>query len=338
MGQGSFKHQQTQCISAQRGPGSPTVEALATSTLRWVRTLARGGHWVLRLAQLPSSQYVAVKVLNKAFVIRAKQLTHAFNERTILRQMCSPFIVQLVGTAQDARNLYCVMEFAQGGDLFSRIYSGEGFDPSHAQFYLAEVVIAVSHLHAVGCLYRDLKPENVLLSSTGHVKLSNFGISKILHRGERTFTTCGTPEYLAPEMIEGSGYESAVDWWQVGILLYEMIAGQTPFIDSDPYILYQRILTAHVEYQLGVFSSAAESLISWLLSKEPERRPHIRDVVQHRFFANLDWAEIAAMKVKPPFVPALEGPDDSRCFEKVEERQESEESLDLWQQMLFHGY
>lgn len=251
--------------------------------------------------------------------------------------MDSPFIVQFLGTSQDAKNLYCTMEFVQGGDLFSVLCKKERLDSKDASFYAAEIVLALAHLHSIFCAYRDLKPENIMIAAGGHVKLVDFGFAKIIPRGEKTYTTCGTPEYMAPEVIEQTGHDCSVDWWQAGILLYEMLAGFSPFFARSPYSIYEMIVSYEVAFPAN-FDQDAKDLIVKLLRKDPLQRPSERDIRKHSFFKRVDWNDVAALKTEPPFVPTLFAADDTSCFEEVKEKDRGDELEYAELQKVFEDY
>jgi serine/threonine protein kinase len=266
--------------------------------------------------------------MNKALLHREKQVEHVFAEKQVLRLLHSPFIVRLLGTCQTDINLFCVMEYVAGGELFKLLVKRNKLAKAEAGFYLAEVVQALCCLHALRCLYRDLKPENILITATGHVKLADMGFAKLLSRDERTFTMCGTPEYIAPELISASGCGLELDWWQLGILLYEMLAGKTPFMDASPYRLYEKVLTAAPNLSYLVFDEDSSSLITGLLCKLPQQRLTQTQILNHSFFRT---------KLRPPHVPVITDPFDTSCFDVFAE-EHSEEPLNSSLQRHFQDY
>ena len=307
---------------------------LQTCDFEMQRIIGTGNYSQVRLARL-HGQPVAVKVMNKALLYRQKQVQHVLVEKQVLRLLRSPFVVSLLGTCQDEVDLFCVMEYVAGGELFKVLVKRCKLPKVEACFYLSEVVQALCCLHAVGCLYRDIKPENVLLTAEGHVKLADLGFAKLLSRNERTFTMCGTPEYIAPELINGSGCGLELDWWQVGVLLYEMLAGKTPFMDSSPYRLYEKVLTASPNLSYRVFDEDSCSLLQGLLAKLPQQRLTQAQILAHPFFRSVRW--LALLHTPPPFVPVLTDPFDTSCFDVFEEKH-SEERLDSDLQQCFEGY
>jgi len=168
-----------------------------------------------------------MKILRKTDLIRLKQVEHVISEREILIQLKHPFVVKLYRTFMDNVNLYILMEFVVGGELFTHLRRAGRFSNDATRFFVCEVLIAIEYMHTLDVIYRDLKPENILLDITGHIKITDFGFAKVVK--DRTWTLCGTPEYLAPEIIQSKGHGKAVDWWALGILMVEMLAGFPPF-------------------------------------------------------------------------------------------------------------
>jgi len=190
--------------------------------------------------------YYALKMLKKSEIIRLKQVEHIKSEKSILSQINHPFIVVLYASFQDENSLFMLMEYIIGGELFSQLRKVGRFSNDTSRFYAAEIVLALEYLHSKNIVYRDLKPENLLIDKDGHMKITDFGFAKVVE--DRTWTLCGTPEYLAPEIIQSKGHGKAVDWWALGILIYEMLAGYPPFYDENPFGIYQKILAGKIEF------------------------------------------------------------------------------------------
>lgn len=189
------------------------------------------------------------------------------------------------------------------------------------KFYSAEVVLAFEHIHSKGIVYRDLKPENILLSTDGNVKITDFGFAKRV--SNRTFTLCGTPEYLAPEIIKNSGHDKGVDWWALGILLYEMVVGYPPFFDDSPFMTYKKVLAGNLIFPDGV-DARVKSLIQCLLVPSPSKRlgnlySGAQDVKKHKFFRGVNWDDLLARKIAAPIVLNEHGDGDTRYFDKYAE-------------------
>lgn len=188
------------------------------------QTVGTGSFARVHLAQNKTDKkYYAIKAINKKDLMSHRQVEHAQNERHILGSVSHPFIVKLWGTFQTESHVFLVMDYVPGGELFRRLRNHKGFPEEEAKFYAAEVMLALDYLHLQNIAYRDLKPENILIDCNGHIKLTDFGFAKIVK--DMTWTVCGTPDYLAPEIIRSQGYTKAVDWWSLGVLIYEMLAG-----------------------------------------------------------------------------------------------------------------
>ncbi|XP_076311665.1 cAMP-dependent protein kinase catalytic subunit 3-like isoform X3 [Tachypleus tridentatus] len=213
--------------------------------------------------------YYALKILEKADVIRLKQVEHVKNEKTILQQVTHPFIIDMIWSTHDDSSLYMLFEYVCGGELFSYLRNAGRFNSTMGTFYAAEIVLALEYLHKYQIVYRDLKPENLLLDRDGNLKITDFGFAKKLT--DRTWTLCGTPEYLAPETIMNKGYNKAVDWWALGILIYEMLAGYPPFFDDNPVAIYEKILAGKIEWPRYI-DPVAKDLIKKLLVPDRTKR------------------------------------------------------------------
>ncbi|CAO3593232.1 unnamed protein product [Absidia cylindrospora] len=232
-----------------------------------------------------------------------------------------PFLIKLWGTFQDAANLYMVQEYVAGGEIFSLLRRSEKFDEDTARFYAAEVLLSIAYLHSNDIIYRDLKPENLLLDNEGHIKITDFGFAK--HVPDITWTLCGTPDYLAPEIIESKGYGKSVDYWSLGILIYEMLAGYPPFYDDSQFRLYEKIVRCKPTYP-DHFSEEAKDLLSHLLTTDLTRRygnlkRGYMDLVDHPWFKSVDFTLVANRRATPPFVPTIKNSGDTSNFDTYEE-------------------
>lgn len=242
----------------------------------------------------------AIKTLKKDFIIRTNQVTNTKIERDIMQQITHPFVVKLHFAFQSSDCLYFVTDFLNGGELFFHLCNEIRFSEDRARFYAAEIVLALDHLHKNGIIYRDLKPENVLLDSEGHLKLTDFGLSKIKQPVDgKTNTFCGTPEYLAPEVIKANGHSFAVDWWSLGMLLYEMISGINPFKQQamqgqkNRHEILKKITEQDVEILPG-FTKHAASLLRGMLQRDPDNRLNAEQIKAHPFFQSIDWSLLTA--------------------------------------------
>ncbi|KAI9320112.1 camp-dependent protein kinase catalytic subunit beta [Dichotomocladium elegans] len=297
-------------------PICKSTHPLDTYTI--LQTLGTGCIGRVHLAQSRiNNQYYAIKALSKYDVVRLRQTEHVNNERSILSNVSHPFTVNLIDTFQNDTHLFLVMDYAQGGEMFRLLRQQKRFSESAARFYAMEMILALEYLHERNIAYRDIKPENILLDHEGHVKLVDFGFAKKIDT--TTYTVCGTPQYFAPEIIKSNGYSMAVDWWGMGVLIYEMIVGRPPFMEQDPVALYEKILNCHVTWPEDI-SSDARDLIEGLLNPEPTMRyGHTGDIKTHSFFGNCDFNDILERKIEPPFKPSLNGPADSACFARYDE-------------------
>ncbi|KAL0231580.1 hypothetical protein GEMRC1_010984 [Eukaryota sp. GEM-RC1] len=254
-----------------------------------------------------SNEIFAMKVLNKARIIEKQQVEHTRTEREVLQRIKHPFIVPLHYAFQTKEKLYM---------------NEVRFSEERVRLYAAELVLVIEYLHGLNVIYRDLKPENILLGTDGHIYLTDFGLSKAHVVGERDASTfCGTPEYLAPEILRDAGHGKNVDWWSLGTLIYEMLTGLPPFYSQNQSLMYKRIL--HSELTFPPFLSAsAKSLLSGLLQRDVNKRlgtgpTGALKVRAHRFFEGVDWEGLLQRKVKMPFVPSIKGDDDVSNFDTV---------------------
>jgi serine/threonine protein kinase len=263
---------------------------------------------------LSTGKYYAMKVLKKELLKQLNQLAHTLNERKILGRSASPFIVKLHYAFQTPERLFMVMDYAQGGELFVHIRKMGRLTENTTRFYAAEILLGLDWLHERGIIYRDLKPENVLLDHEGHIKLSDFGLSKLGLASDRfTFSVCGTPEYMAPEVLEGGGHDKAVDYWGLGTLIYEMLAGCAPIIHQDRRnrrVILQTIKNTKLDMK-DWFSAEATDLITKLLHPKVANRQRSRRLTNvtrikaHPFFGAINWTDLANKAVEPPYKPSI---------------------------------
>jgi len=254
----------------------------------------------------------AMKVLNKSTIIARNEVDHTKSEKSILMKLEHPFLVKLHYSFQTSEKLFFVMDYINGGELFFHLQRDKRFSEDRVRFYAAEIVSGLDYLHSAGVIYRDLKPENLLLTREGHIVMTDFGLSKEgLHdKFDRTGTFCGTPEYLAPEVLEGKGYTKAVDWWSFGTLVYEMLTGLPPFYSEDVQEMYSKIMTADLEFP-AFMGADAKDLLSKLLERNDEVRIQDAAIIKkHPFFKQIDWIALLNKKIPPPFVPEVTADDD----------------------------
>ncbi|XP_073986374.1 protein kinase, cAMP-dependent, catalytic subunit 3 [Rhodnius prolixus] len=268
-----------------------------------------------------TGDYLAIKILAISDVIRLKQVEHVKNEKEILADLKHPFIVNLWWHFHDSCYLYMVFDYVCGGELFSYLRNAGRFPCSTGMFYTAEIVVALEYLHSQSVVYRDLKPENLLLDKEGHLKMTDFGFAKKLT--DRTWTLCGTPEYLAPEIIQSKGHNKAVDWWALGVLVYEMLAGYPPFFDKNPFGIYEKILAGKIEWSHHLDPIAKDLIKKLLVQDRTKRLGNMKngaeDVKRHRWFKSMDWNDVILKKLKPPIVPCVRFEGDTRNFDNYPE-------------------
>jgi len=311
----------TRAVESQNGVQKQPTQAQTKEDDRKVslddfvqlKVIGRGGFGrVLLVKKKDSNKVYAMKVLKKKLIAHRGEIEHTRTERSVLSKLDHPFLAKLHWSFQTEDNLYFIMDFINGGELFHHLSKEKKFSEDRAKFYAAEIISGMEYLHKAGVIYRDLKPENLLLSHKGHIIMTDFGLSKEgLHTSDsRTGTFCGTPEYLAPEIIKGEDYTKAIDWWSVGTLIYEMLTGLPPFYTEDEENMYQRIMTADLVIP-SHFSAGVADLIRGFLRRDPKDRLQDADDIRgHQWFSDIDWDKLEKLEINPPFVPNVESPDD----------------------------
>lgn len=262
---------------------------------------------VMQVKKKDTHKIYAMKVLKKAQLVKRKQVAHTKTERKVLEDISNPFIVSLRFAFQTDTKLYMILDYFTGGELFFHLKNGGRFTEERARFYAAEIAIALQCLHDHEIVYRDLKPENVLLDEEGHIRLTDFGLSKEnVSTTKLTHTFCGTPEYLAPEVIHGQGYGTPVDWWSLGTLLYEMLTGLPPFYNQNLHVMYEKIISGKLTFPSHL-SPEARSLLTGLLERNPKlrlgTRSGLEEIKRHPFFAVYDFDKLYRKEIRPPFKP-----------------------------------
>jgi len=273
---------------------------------------------VLQVKKKDTKKIYAMKVLNKNMIVQRQELEHAKAEKSVLQKLVHPFLVNLNYSFQTPDKLYFVMDYVNGGELFFHLQKDRKFPEERARFYLAEIACGLEYLHANGVIYRDLKPENLLLTSDGHICMTDFGLAKegLLCDNDRTSTFCGTPEYLAPEVLDGQKYGKPVDWWSFGTLMYEMLTGLPPFYCEDVQKMYQKIMSAQLNIPSS-FSPEAKSLVEKLLERSPDTR--LSDPVQvraHGWFKPIDWERLMNKELTPPYKPEIKNESSTEMVDK----------------------
>jgi RAC serine/threonine-protein kinase len=309
-------------------PGQTPVQQQAMTSPRrldsftLLKVIGKGSFGKVFLAKEKSTgQIFALKVLRKDFVVRRNQVEHTKTERSVLGYVDHPFIVGMKMAFQSKDKLYFVLDYCPGGELFYHLGRLGRFPEHQARFYAAEIVLAISYVHQLDIIYRDLKPENVLLDDQGHVRLTDFGLSKegISGSSSGANSFCGTPEYLAPEIVDRRGHGRAVDWWSLGALLYEMLKGLPPFYCQDRERLFEKIRKETLRFP-PFFSASAKSVLSGLLERDPDKRlgsgpTDAEEIKAHSFFSVIDWNKLQIGEITPPWKPPVQGSADTSQFD-----------------------
>ncbi|RMZ74746.1 hypothetical protein DV737_g5780, partial [Chaetothyriales sp. CBS 132003] len=279
---------------------------------------------VYQVRKKDTQRIYAMKVLSKKVIIQKKEIQHTIGERNILVRTAmadSPFIVGLKFSFQTPTDLYLVTDFMSGGELFWHLQKEGRFKEDRAKFYIAELILALKHLHEHDIVYRDLKPENILLDANGHIALCDFGLSKAnLTKNDTTNTFCGTTEYLAPEvLLDEQGYTKMVDFWSLGVLVFEMCCGWSPFYAEDTQQMYKNIAFGKVRFPRDALSTEGRNFVKGLLNRNPKHRlgasRDAAELMEHPFFADVDWEALAKKNLVPPFKPKLSSQADTSNFD-----------------------
>jgi RAC serine/threonine-protein kinase len=298
------------------------ISAPRLDSFQMIKVIGKGSFGkVFLVREKRTKEMFALKVLKKDNIIKRNQVEHTKTERSVLGYVSHPFIVGLNMAFQSNDKLYFVLDYCAGGELFFHLGKVGKFTEHRACFYAAEITLAIDYVHALDIVYRDLKPENVLLDSRGHVRLTDFGLSKegISKSSSGANSFCGTPEYLAPEILNRQGHGRAVDWWSLGALLYEMLTGLPPFYCRDREKLFEKIRKGTLEYP-KYLSPRAHQILRGLLTKDPHRRlgsgPNdAGDIKAQDFFADLNWDKLMKGEIPPPWDPQIHGSLDTSQFD-----------------------
>ncbi|CAH1167226.1 unnamed protein product [Phyllotreta striolata] len=299
-------------------------ENVTLSDLSVLTTLGVGGFGRVELVQIkgrPSKSY-ALKQMKKAQIVETRQQQHIMSEKEIMGEANCDFIVKLFKTFKDAKYLYMLMESCLGGELWTVLRDKGHFDDATTKFYTACVVLAFDYLHSRNIIYRDLKPENLLLDNSGYVKLVDFGFAKKLQTGRKTWTFCGTPEYVAPEVILNKGHDISADYWSLGVLMFELLTGTPPFTGSDPMRTYNIILKGidQIDFPRSITRNA-QALIKRLCRDNPAERlgyqkGGISDIQKHKWFDGFNWEGLVNRTLSPPILPRVQNVTDTSNFDK----------------------
>ena len=314
----SLGHSGTEWLDVQYGTGKIRIgveyvenrsRTLTIDDFDLLKVVGKGSFGkVMQVKKKDTQRIYALKTIRKAHIISRSEVAHTLAERSVLSQINNPFIVPLKFTFQSPEKLYFVLAFVNGGELFHHLQKEQRFDINRSRFYTAELLCALECLHGFNVIYRDLKPENILLDYSGHIALCDFGLCKLDMKDEdRTNTFCGTPEYLAPELLLGQGYTKTVDWWTLGVLLYEMLTGLPPFYDENTNEMYRKILSEPLHFPgPEIVPPAAKDLLTKLLNRKPDQRLGANgasEIKVHPFFHSIDWRKLLQRKYEPAFKP-----------------------------------
>ena len=334
-----LKHKRTTSTSIEKSFGRVIPEnPITINDFEELKVLGRGSFGkVILVKNKKNNELYAMKILKKSIIKEKQQEEHTKTEQKILKINNNPFVIKLYFSFQDKSNLYIVTEFMQGGELFFHLHKEKKFSEKRTIFYASQIILALEGLHKENIVYRDLKPENILLGLDGYIKITDFGLSKIFKKkSNKTFTICGTPQYLAPEILEEDGYTKMVDWWSLGCLIYEMLVGANAFHIPKNNILSSEIYKKPINFP-DFLSKEAIDIIKKFLEYRPKKRlgygPNgINDIKNHQFFKNIDWDEIYNKKVKvdEEYIPKVEDKMDLKNFDTIftnEKLNQSTESL-----------
>lgn len=312
-----------------RGLGSVPKRA----ALKHIGVLGKGAYGLVTLVEDENTKITyALKAIKKRKIVDNSLEPYILTEKNIMQKLNSPFLVNLVATYMNSKQLFFLLEVCLGGDLWNILKKEKCFDEPTTRFYSACVIEAFAHMHTCSIVYRDLKPENLVLNAAGYLKITDFGFAKEI--SDRTYTLCGTPDYMAPEVIAGKGHSFGVDWWTLGILMFEMLSSTPPFVDHDENKKYKKILKCHVKFP-RFFSKPAKTLILGLLRKKQTRRLGVKrggpDLIRaHPFFSQApgwSWSELQAQTMKAPLPVHVTSTKDLQNFDN-DESDYSEESSD----------
>lgn len=303
-------------------PGAAQLN-ITLADLEVRNTLGCGAFGRVKLCRLPTTdQFFALKCQAKKAIVESGLQEHILNEMRVMKKIDHPFIAKLFAALQDDKYIYFVLELLQGGELFTHLRNRGKLSEQSARFYAATVVYAFSSLHAKRIAYRDLKPENLVMDSNGYVKLVDFGLAKQLLSG-KTWTLCGTPDYLAPEIILNEGHDLAVDYWALGILIFEMIVGAPPFYAEDPMEVYEKILSGNPPLPTFFTKNLSDLVKKLLRSQQGKRLGNTRGgtaaVIKHKWFSSFDWSGLESAEMKAPYKPTVAAKDDVTNFDQFDE-------------------
>jgi serine/threonine protein kinase len=299
-----------------------TFRTLQRNQFEVIRTIGVGSFSHVDLCiHVPSQTVCVLKCMSKQKLIELAQIEHIQHERALIELVQHPNVVRFYGSFQDSCNVYIMMEYIPGGEVFSHLRTMGQFDLNTVRFYGAEILLVFQSIHQKGIVYRDLKPENLLFAQDGHIKFIDFGFAKRIE--DRTYTLCGTPEYLAPEIIRGEGSSFASDWWSYGVLLYEMLVGETPFMDPNEDRMYQLVCHGDFSFPIGI-DEVTQDLIRGLLEVDTAKRLGCAaqgpdEIKAHPWFYGIEWDKVYDHRYQAPLLPFVEDPLDTKNYARYDD-------------------
>ena len=305
-----------------------------------IKIIGRGAFGEVHVCRVKKTgEIVAIKKIKKEEIIKKNQIIHIRNEQKFMSKVKSPWIVELKASFQDNDFLYLVMEFLPGGDFMNLLIEKDKLTEEEAKFYTAELILAVESIHKLDCIHRDIKPDNILIDKTGHIKLSDFGLAKVSDKlyeqnstktpnynpnkrtHQKLYSCVGTAFYVAPEVLKKKGYSQEIDWWSVGVIFYEMLVGYAPFYAEETQEVINKVLGKIWEVPEEIkLSKEALDFMKRMMSDPNERlgKNGSEEIKSHPFFKGVDWDNIRN-NMKPPFIPDIENDYDTKYFETFEE-------------------
>ncbi|EGR30983.1 protein kinase domain protein [Ichthyophthirius multifiliis] len=295
-------------------------QKLSIEDFHLIKVLGRGAFGKVMLCQKKdTNELYAIKSMRKEDIIDKDQIEHTKAERKILEQVNFPFLVNLEYAFQTREKVFFAMKFLIGGELFFHLKRQKRFTEQAAAFYSAQVLLALEYLHQMNVVYRDLKPENILMDEEGYIKLTDFGLAKQLEKDQLTHSFVGTPDYIAPEIINMDGHNILADYWALGILIYEMVIGIPPFYNNNQSIMFQNIIEKDVRFPQSVpLSKECMDIVIKLLQKNPEERlgyKDVQDIKNHPFFKEINFDDLIQKKIQAPTIPKINNNKDVGNFE-----------------------
>ncbi|KAL5008941.1 hypothetical protein ScPMuIL_014522 [Solemya velum] len=338
--------------------GDKSKKKVTLEDFQFLKVLGKGTFGKVILCKEKSTNHLyAIKILKKQVIIAKDEVAHTLTENRVLQTTKHPFLTQLKYSFQTTDRLCFIMEYVNGGELFFHLSRERVFTEERTRFYGAEIISALGYLHENNIVYRDLKLENLLLDKDGHIKIADFGLCKEeMFFGASTKTFCGTPEYLAPEVLEDNDYGRAVDWWGTGVVMYEMMCGRLPFYNQNHDVLFELILVQSVKFP-RTLSEDAKTLLGGLLIKNPKERlggseEDVKEITVHPFFKSINWQDLMERKIIPPYKPQVTSETDTRYFDdtftgesveltppshQLESIEEEMETVPYFEKFSYHG-